>query len=106
MYSKAAAYQIGMDFLLKLDITTALPIFRDYLMVVNELVLHPDSRYIDCEEAYKQCLWLENRGYKAKNAHSPALASALHQQQHQQQQQQHHHPDSALRQSSTQSTLR
>ena len=63
---QAAAYQIGMDFLLKLDVATALPIFRDYLMVMNEVVEHPDARYIDCEEAYKQCLWLENRGYKAK----------------------------------------
>jgi hypothetical protein len=37
---------------------------------MNELVEHPDPRYIDCEEAYKQCLWLENRGYKPK--HPPA----------------------------------
>ena len=26
------------------------------------------NRYIDCEEAYKQCLWLEGRGYKPKPA--------------------------------------
>ena len=63
---QAAAYTIGMDFLLKLDVTTAMPIFRDYLIVMNELLVHPDARYIDCEEAYKQCLWLENRGYKSK----------------------------------------
>ena len=56
---------IGMDYLLKLDIAKAMPIFRDYLMVMNELIQHPDARYIDCEEAYKQCLWLEGRGYKA-----------------------------------------
>jgi hypothetical protein len=61
-----AAYKIGMDFLLKLDITTAMPIFKNYLMVMNEVVEHPDPRYIDCEEAYKQCLWLENRGYRVK----------------------------------------
>ncbi len=63
---QAANYTIGMDFLLKLDIPTAIPIFRDYLMVMNAIVVHPDARYIDCEEAYKQCLWLENRGYKPK----------------------------------------
>ena len=28
----------------------------------------PRNRYIDCEEAYKQCLWLEGRGYKPKPA--------------------------------------
>jgi hypothetical protein len=28
--------------------------------------------YIDCEEAYKQCLWLENRGYRAKGHDSSA----------------------------------
>ena len=26
------------------------------------------NRFIDCEEAYKQCLWLEGRGYKPKPA--------------------------------------
>ena len=26
-------------------------------------------RYLDCEEAYKQCLWLENRGYKVLKEH-------------------------------------
>ena len=55
-----------------------MPIFRDYLIVMNELVAHPDARYIDCEEAYKQCLWLENRGYRVKGG-----------QNHMQQQQQH-----------------
>ena len=30
----------------------------------------PDTtRYLDCEEAYKQCLWLENRGYKVLKDH-------------------------------------
>ncbi len=71
----AANYQIGMDFLLRLDIATALPIFKDYLTVMNELVEHPDCRYIDCEEAYKQCLWLENRGYKAKMVTTPTAMS-------------------------------
>ena len=81
---QAAAYTIGMDFLLKLDIPTAMPIFRDYLMVMNELVVHPDARYIDCEEAYKQCLWLENRGYKAKLPPVAAAAATAQQQQQQQ----------------------
>lgn len=74
---QAATYQIGMDFLLKLDVSTALPIFRDYLMVMNELVEHPDARYIDCEEAYKQCLWLENRGYKPRVPTTPVSPTSL-----------------------------
>ena len=55
-------YQLAMDHLVRLDIVRALPLFRDYLLTMNEVVVHPDQRYIDCEEAYKQCLWLENRG--------------------------------------------
>ena len=39
-----AAYQIGMDFLLRLDVARAMPIFRNYLMVTNDLVVHPDAR--------------------------------------------------------------
>lgn len=58
------AYQVGMEHLIRLDVAKALPLFRDYLLVLNEMVEHPDPRYIDCEEAYKQCLWLENRGYR------------------------------------------
>merc|ERR1712150_271186 len=57
-------YQLAMDHLVRLDIQKALPLFRDYLLAMNEIIEHPDQRYIDCEEAYKQCLWLENRGYK------------------------------------------
>lgn len=68
---QAAAYMVGMDLLIKLDIAKALPIFRDYLIVMNDLVEHPDARYIDCEEAYKQCLWLENRGYRLPKATNP-----------------------------------
>ena len=55
-------YQLAMDHLLRLDIAKARPLFREYLLTMNEVVVHPDQRYIDCEEAYKQCLWLENRG--------------------------------------------
>jgi len=62
----SANYQLGMEHLVRLDIVKALPLFKDYLIIMNELVEHPDPRYIDCEEAYKQCLWLENRGYKPK----------------------------------------
>lgn len=61
---QSACYQVGMENLLRLDIQKALPMFREFLIIMNELVDHPDPRYIDCEEAYKQCLWLENRGYK------------------------------------------
>jgi hypothetical protein len=57
-------YQVGMEHLIRLDVGRALPLFKDFLLILNELVEHPDPRYIDCEEAYKQCLWLENRGYK------------------------------------------
>jgi hypothetical protein len=32
-----------MDYLIKLDIVNAMPIFRDYLIVMNELVEHPDQ---------------------------------------------------------------
>ena len=60
-----------MERLIRLDIQKALPLFKDYLLIMNELVEHPDPRYIDCEEAYKQCLWLENRGYKPKHLPSP-----------------------------------
>merc|ERR1719412_107817 len=59
-------YQLGMEHLIRLDIAKACPLFKDYLIIMNELIEHPDPRYIDCEEAYKQCLWLENRGYKPK----------------------------------------
>ena len=67
-------YQVGMEHLIRLDIQKALPLFKDYLVIMNELIEHPDPRYIDCEEAYKQCLWLENRGYKPKPL--PASATA------------------------------
>ena len=60
-------FQIAMDYLVRLDVASSMPIFRDYLIVMNELVEHPDQYYIDCEEAYKQCLWLENRGFKTKS---------------------------------------
>ena len=63
---QGSMYQIGMEHLIRLDIPKALPLFKDYLIIMNELVEHPDPRYIDCEEAFKQCLWLENRGYKPK----------------------------------------
>ena len=63
---QSSMYQIGMEHLIRLDIPKALPLFKDYLIIMNELVEHPDPRYIDCEEAFKQCLWLENRGYKPK----------------------------------------
>jgi hypothetical protein len=64
----SANYKLGMEHLIRLDIVKALPLFKDYLIIMNELVEHPDPRYIDCEEAYKQCLWLENRGYKPRTA--------------------------------------
>ena len=35
------------------------------------------NRYIDCEEAYKQCLWLEGRGYKPKPAPGAAQAGDM-----------------------------
>merc|ERR1712223_1551378 len=62
----SANYQLGMEHLVRLDIVKALPLFKDFLIILNELVEHPDPRYIDAEEAYKQCLWLENRGYKPR----------------------------------------
>ena len=40
---------------------------------IRELSLNL-NRYIDCEEAYKQCLWLEGRGYKPKPP--PGMAQA------------------------------
>ena len=66
-------YQVGMEHLIRLDVQKAIPLFKDYLVIMNELVEHPDQRYIDCEEAYKQCLWLENRGYKPKPANAQWL---------------------------------
>jgi len=57
-------YQVAMEHLIRLDINRALPIFSEYLTSMSELVVHPDVRYLDCEEAFKQCLWLENRGYR------------------------------------------
>ena len=63
---QTGCYNSGMENLIRLDVLKAFPLFRDYLLIMNELVEHPDPRYIDCEEAYKQCLWLENRGYKVK----------------------------------------
>jgi hypothetical protein len=35
--------QVAMDYLIRLDIANAMPIFRDYLIVMNELVEHPDQ---------------------------------------------------------------
>ena len=35
------------------------------------------NRYIDCEEAYKQCLWLEGRGYKPKPAPGAGQAQGM-----------------------------
>lgn len=61
---QAAQYQTAMEYLVRLDISRALPILAEYLTTLSELIVHPDARYLDCEEAYKQCLWLENRGYK------------------------------------------
>ncbi len=63
---QSLCYQAGMEHLLRLEVSKALPLFRDFLIILNELVEHPDPRYIDGEEAYKQCLWLENRGYKPR----------------------------------------
>ena len=65
-----------MDHLVRLDVPRAMPLFRDYLVAMSGVVAHPDQRYIDCEEAYKQCLWLENRGYKAIQQPAARPASA------------------------------
>ena len=61
---QASNYQQAMEFLVRLDINRAIPLLGDYLTVMEDIIQHPDARYLDCEEAYKQCLWLENRGYK------------------------------------------
>ena len=75
--AQSMRYKLAMDHLIRLDVPKAMPLFRDYLIAMEGVVAHPDQRYIDCEEAYKQCLWLENRGYK------PAVGAAhLQQQQH------------------------
>merc|ERR1712062_631825 len=63
---QSLCYQAGMEHLLRLEVAKALPLFKDFLIILNELVEHPDPRYIDAEEAYKQCLWVENRGYKPR----------------------------------------
>ena len=39
---------------------------------------HLHRRYLDCEEAYKQCLWLENRGYKVLKEHQVESSSSKH----------------------------
>ena len=61
---QASNYQTAMELLVRLDISRAVPLLAEYLTVMEELIVHPDARYLDCEEAYKQCLWLENRGHK------------------------------------------
>ena len=53
-----------MECLVRLDIGRAVPLLGEYLTVMEAMIAHPDARYLDCEEAYKQCLWLENRGFK------------------------------------------
>ena len=81
---QAASYQNAMERLVRLDIPGALPLLGEYLAVMSDLIVHPDARYtthsasttppyclrpsyvptaryLDCEEAYKQSLWLENR---------------------------------------------
>ena len=68
---QSLCYQAGMEHLLRLEVAKALPLFKDFLIILNELVEHPDPRYIDAEEAYKQCLWLENRGYKPRQQQQP-----------------------------------
>ena len=61
---QASNYQHAMEFLVRLDINRAIPLLGEYLTVMESMIVHPDARYLDCEEAYKQCLWLENRGFK------------------------------------------
>ncbi|CAB4057193.1 unnamed protein product [Lepeophtheirus salmonis] len=72
---QASAYAEGMDHLIRLDIGKALPLLRDYLLVVGQLVAHPDPQFIDCEEAYKQCLWLEGRHFKSNRVIPQSLNS-------------------------------
>ena len=61
---QASNYQHAMEALVRLDINKAVPLLGEYLSVMEEMIVHPDARYLDAEEAYKQCLWLENRGFK------------------------------------------
>merc|ERR1712083_1273213 len=62
--ANATSYEVAMGHLVKLDIGKAMPLFCQYLTSMYDILVHPDARYLDCEEAYKQCCWLENRGYK------------------------------------------
>ena len=61
---QASNYQHAMEYLVRLDINKATPLLGEYLAVMENMIVHPDARYLDCEEAYKQCLWLENRGFR------------------------------------------
>ena len=65
---QASNYQHAMEALVRLDINRAIPLLGEYLSVMEEMIVHPDARYLDAEEAYKQCLWLENRGFKVLRA--------------------------------------
>jgi len=64
----ATNYETAMEHLIRLDINKAMPLFAEYLANMSEIIVHPDARYLDCEEAFKQCLWLENRGHKILKA--------------------------------------
>eukprot|EP00096_Caligus_rogercresseyi_P010373 TRINITY_DN3755_c0_g1_i1.p1 TRINITY_DN3755_c0_g1~~TRINITY_DN3755_c0_g1_i1.p1 ORF type:complete len:831 (-),score=261.39 TRINITY_DN3755_c0_g1_i1:283-2775(-) len=70
---QTATYAEGMDYLVRLDIVRALPLLREYLLVVGQLVAHPDPQFIDCEEAYKQCLWLEGRHFRPNRVNHPPV---------------------------------
>jgi len=61
---QAANYQSAMDALVRLDINRAVPLLASYLATMADIIVHPDARYLDAEEAFKQCLWLENRGHR------------------------------------------
>ena len=43
---QAANYEVAMELLVRLDINKALPILAEYLMVISDIIVHPDARWV------------------------------------------------------------
>ena len=43
---QASNYEVAMEYLVRLDINRALPILAEYLMVISDIIVHPDARLV------------------------------------------------------------
>ena len=47
---QAANYEVAMELLVRLDINKALPILAEYLMVISDIIVHPDARWVQTKQ--------------------------------------------------------